>query len=106
MAPDRDPFPLHCVLAKEVCVEARALLPRLSCAYPFWVQLFGMDQGNVPRGLFSPPLITNIYPSHVVPTPANCCQQKLSALMEKAESNHRSISGNHIEQTTYFGDAA
>ena len=87
-------------------METRALLPCMSCAYPFWVQLLCTDQGNVPQGLFSPPLITNIYPSRMVHTPANYCLKKFSAFMEKAESNHCSISGNHTEQTISFGGAA
>lgn len=53
-------------------MEAKALLPCLSCAYPLWAQFCCMGEGNVPQGLHSPPLITNIHPSHVVHTPTNC----------------------------------
>lgn len=35
--------------------------------------------GNVPQRLFSPPLITNIYPSHMVRTPANSRLREFSA---------------------------
>jgi len=102
----QDPSPFLCVFAEEVCTETRALLPCVSCAYPFWVQLFCKDEGNVPQGLFAPPLITHFYPSHMVHIRANYCLQQSSAFMEQAESNHCSIFGNHVEQTTSFGDSA
>lgn len=97
----QDPLPL----AKEACMETRAPLPRRSGAYPLWV-LFCLDEGSVPQGLFSPPLITTVYPSHAVHTPMNCCLQKLSSFTEKAQSNHCAGSGNHIEQTASIGAAA
>lgn len=51
----QDPFPL----AKEACMETTALLPHRSGAYPLRVP-FCMDEGSVPQGLFSPPLMTTL----------------------------------------------
>lgn len=72
----QDLFPL----LSEICMETRALLP---CAYPFWVQHFPLQEGNIPQGLFSPPLLTNIYPIHMAHTPTNLLQ-RLSASMEQS----------------------
>lgn len=79
-------------------------VPLLNHPHPCRAQLFWEDEGTIPQGPVSPPLIINVYHSHMVCAAANYCLQKLSAFTEKAESNHHSIFESHPEQNTSYQD--
>lgn len=67
----QDPFPLLWSLGK-ICMETRAVLPCMGCA-----QHSPLHEGNISWGLFSPPIVTNIYAIHMVSKPTNHCRSYL-----------------------------
>lgn len=101
----QDPFPSRCALAKEVCTEARVLLPCLSCACPLWLRFCYMDEGNAPQGLHSPPRYQHL-PQPRGSHTHQLLLQKLPAFLGRAESNHCSDFGNRTEQTAPLRDVA